>query len=380
MRRLRKVGGGSGESGALVIDGRRARTAAGADWFGIGASAFSTFQHWIVDEPRARQMLSWATGHGLAWLRSFAMYNGGIGRFIPAEYPNYFTKLREFVDACGDHGLRVEIVTYADCQNPPLTFDPAFWDRVTETLAGAWNVLPSGGNEQPFNGFDPLRLHKPAGLLVGRCSTGTDAAVYEPTWDFGIYETARDDQFERKYKGVYDEYQRAITVPILIDEMIGIGEADESGRTTANAFKCWQLTAGAKIVGAMGICAHIRAGITGDPIGPNADTCVAAMVEAGALPIGQHAFGRYVRGQAPNESPDPNLPIVHADIEPAPDLGYPGSPAGSLRTHAFIDGGEANAIAPGPGPSYVGIAANGWRIEQAFAYRDCPANVFICRR
>lgn len=379
-----RIGGGRGaESGALSVANRRLLTAAGDPWFGVGVSWFTGLQDWIEDRAKAEAFLAWAVSRGLQWERVFGMYNGGIGRFIPALYPDYFRRWRELTDRCAEVGQRIEAVVNADCQKPPLSFDPGLFDGVAWSLLGAWNVLAlSGGNELPFNGVDALRLTKPQGLLSARGSMGTDAAPFRPWWDLDIYETPRDAQMARKYKGVWDIYDAGGFVPILIDEMIGIGDVDEPGRTTASPFDCWQLTAGAKMVGAAGICGHLRAGITGNVPAPGGfgEQCIDAMVAAGKLPLGANAFAHYERGLAPDQGQNPNLPILHHDREASPDLDYPGSSAGSWRTHAFIAGNRAEVIAPGPGPDYRAIAANGWRIVDAYAFPGHEANVLVCER
>lgn len=380
-----------GEVGQLTLAGRRLLTADGTPWFGVGLTWFTGLQDWIVNRGKAEAFLDRAVNrpNPPQWVRPFGMYNGGIGRFIPSEYPNYFDAWRELGEALAGRGLRFEPVVFADCKDDatwPLHFDPAFFDRVNDALAGLWNIFPSGGNEMPFNGFDAGRLRKPSGALSIRCSMGTDALPFHPPWDIVAFETSRNDDFERAYKSVWDLYngqtgEVSVTFerPVLIDEMIGIGEVNEPGRTTADPFKCWQLAAGAKLMGAVGICAHIRTGITGDFPAPGslAEQCVDAMSAAGRLPLGAHAFGRYERGLSPGEGQNSNLPIIHNDR----DLGenVPQNPAGTWRTHAMIEGNSAEVIAPGPGDQYHAQPANGWRIVESFTYGREP-NVFRCER
>jgi hypothetical protein len=370
------------ESGPLSVSGRRVLTADGTPWFGVGVSWFTGLQDWIENQAKAERFIEWTTAHGLQWMRVFGQYNGGIGRFIPAEHPSYYADLRGLAERLATAGLRMEFVVNADCQNAPLTFDVPHFDRCDDALDGSWNVLLSGGNEAPFNGFDPRQLHQPKRLLAARCSMGTDARPFEPSWDFAIYEGERDDQFYRKYKSVFDLYQDGFSVPILVDEMVGIGDVHEPGRTTNDPWACWQFAAGLKLMGAMGVCAHLRSGITGDiPVaGGPAEHCIDAMVAAGRLPLGAYAFGHYERGNSPSEDQNPSLPVIHHDLEAWQEIGYRGDPTGALRTHAMIEGNRAEVIAPTSSERYQAIAAHNWRIVQAYGYPGKPANVFVCER
>jgi hypothetical protein len=339
---------------------------------------------------------------GLQWGRVFLQFNGfpnpGIGRFIPAEVPDFFGQLSDYVNFCGDDGRRLELVCYADCQNPPLVFDPAFIDRVNDAVGGRWNILAvSAGNEYQKNGFNPAALRRPR-PLASQTSIGPDRQPYTPEWDLSNMAAVRDDDFERKYKDIRDQYEgdnadghdpprpaHAFTQPIYVNEMIGIGDDNIPGNTTNDPFKCWTYVAGAKIMGAAGVCGHLRTGIFGDTPTPGGlgEQCMDAMVDAGGLPLGKFSFDHYERGNSPWESPNPNLPVEHSDREPitGPDgTEYPYNPAGSLRTHAMIQGSTAEVIAPGPGPEYGMVALPGWTIATPFRYRDRPSNVAICLR
>jgi|SRR6185369_13063187 len=381
----------------LSVSGRRLLLPDGSPWYGIGMDGFTTLQDWLTNKPKADALIAYMVAHQVEFLRVFGMYNGGIGRFIPAENPDYFDGLKALATILRDKGKRLYFTTNADCQNAPLTFDPSFYDRVCDVLRPfADSVLSDFGNEWPFNGFDPKRGHKPAGLISGAGSVGGGyQPLHDPLWDFAQWQGGRDDDFERKYKDVRDQYMGdnttgnpgdppafAFQCPIIEDETIGLGEAYESGRTTNSPYKVWQYVAGSKLMGAAATVLHNRSGIFGNlPLaGGLEEQCLDAGVAASQLPLGRNAFARYERGNSPDQPQNPNLPILHFDIEPSPSIGYPGNPNGSLRTHAMIDGNYAEVIAPGAGPGYVATAANGWRIVKSYGLPGHPANVLICER
>lgn len=379
---------------------RKVLMADGTPYFGVGVTWFTGAQDMIQNPPKADAFIDAITVRRrkpAQFVRIICMYWDGIGYFDPRTVSNFPQVLRSKVDYLKTRGLNAQIVVNADCQHHPMGFVPQFFTDVSQAMQGATNVWMSGGNEMPFNGFDAGQLAKPSGMLSGRCSMGTDALPYNPPWDQTIFEFARGDDFERSYKSVYDLYtgdtgdvKVTFTSPVFADEMIGIGEAYEPGRTTNDPFKCWQLTAGTKLMGGCGIIAHLREGIAGNVPGPIALDCLDAMIEAGELPFGDHAYpaGSYTRGLAPHDPgaqwngvypQNTSLPVLHHDIEPS-DGGYPGSSAGTLRTHAMIIGNTADVIAPGPGPNYRITEANGWRISERFTFRDKPTMLVKCIR
>lgn len=387
-------GGGGGESGRLLVAGRRLVTEQSANWFGVGVSWYRGLHDFTLDRPKCDRFLAWMDAHGVQWARVFLQFNGypnpGIGHFVPEEISNYRPSLKDYVAVCADHGKRLELVTYADCQNPGSTFDPDFIKRCNEDVGGAWNLLAlSAGNEWRKNGFDPAALERPK-ALASQTSIGPDHQPYSPWWDISNMAAVRNDDFERHYKDIRDQYMgdnpdadegkppQAWPVPIYVNEMIGIGDVNAPGSTTNDPLKCWTYTAGAKLMGGVGVCGHLRTGIVGDVPTPGGlgEQCMDAMVEAGALPLGEFAFDQYERGNSPDQPQNPNLPVLHYD-----NFNNPGHEQdGSLRTHAMIRGNRAEVIAPGQGKDYVMTAANGWRIETPFKYRDTPSNVAICVR
>lgn len=376
-----------------------------------GVSHFCGVQDAFHNTPKLERFLTWAEGRRINLLRQFLMLNGGAGTFLDAATdPDFLIRLKDHAQEMAARGFYLEVVVFADHQTPELSGIPlSFFDRVCETLDGMGHLV-SGGNEWGKNGFDPAKLPRPAGVIAAHASTGTDAQPWwaTPEWNFEIFEGSRDTDFERKYKDGRDQYMgdnspspdipaHAFLVPLVMDEMIGIGPVDEPGRTTANAYKVYTFTAGLKMMGFAGIVGHLRSGIFGEPPvdGDPADLCMEALVEAAELPLGEFAFAAYQRGNAPYDDhgdaipQNPHLAVVHHDIEPGDfrrDDGtvihYPGDPEGSLRTHGMGDGTTQQIVAPGAGPGYRFIEnpKDGWVLVEAYGWRTSPKNVGILRR
>lgn len=405
-------GGGTGgrESGDLFILGRQVINL-GNQYFGIGTTAFALHLLWMTDRPGATAFIQWAISRGLRWFRVLGMFAnpGGIpteigpngsplGPFIPADHADYFTSLASLADYLASQGVRLLYAIFADAQFAPLNAidQQSHLDQVAAVLAHRWNCTGDLVNEGPFNGVDAYAFAKPSGtgILWSRGSTGTDTQPYSPTWDLAQFEPTRADDFERHAKDVRDQYTGdnspgpgtppvVFSCPVFVGEMIGVGNNFESGRTSNNPFKLWQFTLGCKMFGAPLVIAHLRVGIPCRvPIGGSVEEqCIDAMVNASLLPFGRNFEGEFHRGNSPWQDSDPNLPIVHHDIEEqtGPDgTVYPGDPNGSLRTHSMLLGARSEVIAPGPGTNYQLIADHGYSLTTILKLSGYPANAAVC--
>lgn len=374
--------------------GRRLVGPEGTPVFLVGLDGFTTLQDLLVGNGKAETLLAYAQTVGADFLRVFGMINDpNFTRFIPSEYPAYWDGLHDLAVRCRDAGLYLYFTVLADCQNAPLWADGTMITQAETVLADvADSVILSGGNEYVKNGFDPRRLPRPQTILAAAASCGGGVRpCHDPIWDFVIWEASRSNQWARTYKDIRDQFQGdnanpqdptgpdayAFPCPILEDETIGHGDVAELGRTNADPVATFTYFAGAKMMGASGVCVHQRSGIFGGvpvPGGPE-DQCVRVAITAARLPLGAYAFADYQRGTGPTEAPNPRLPVLHADREPNPDIGYPGTEAGSWRTHAMGDGTTYEVVAPGAGPAYQMQAAPGWRIADQWGYPGAPLNV-----
>lgn len=343
--------------------------------------------------------MDYHVSRGRRGFRAFGMFAdpGGIsaivgGDFIPANHPNYDESLAWLCDELAAREAWLLNCSLVNCNWGALqSLDQrAHLQREAAIIVHRPNVIGQLTNEAGFNGVNVFDFNNPGGLVWTRGSRGTDYQPWHPEWDAFDFETNRDDDFERKYKDYLDQRtgsnpdggvfgsEHKFAGPGGVSEMIGIGDVDQSGKTTANPFKIWQFVAGLKIVGCSFVILHGRSGIAGNlpVVNGSEDQCLDAGVEAGNLPLGRCADGEYQRGNSPGESQNSRLPVLHFDRDG--DGGRPMS--GTLRTHAMIVGNDAEVIAPGPGPEYTAVAANGWGIRETFKFQGQPGNVLLAQK
>jgi hypothetical protein len=360
--------------------------------FPVGVTAFPILQCWLDgDRARVENFTDWMMVAGVKWARGLGSYSGSLGRFHPGEYAGrLFIGLHELLDFLDTKGLGLKLSALADCRErgdgtggslPDEGAQVEYVRRLGATMKEHGNAMLDGGNEHgetdgdsSKNGWLPSTLSRPDGVLCSRGSSCGDFSAPADPWDFADIHPGRTE-FERKCKQLRDEFvgdnitRTPFRLPTGIDEGIGIGEADEYGRTTADPGKCFDFAVGCAVWGDF-LILHVRAGMTLDVPGPIAQTCVAASLE-GVRVVTREGWkeGIYTRG-GPSAPAEP-MPIAHVD---APD------PVGALRTFAMVQGNRALAWAVTPGPEWTAQFQNGYHLESAFGWPGRPANVIYAFR
>lgn len=395
-----------GEQGFLRVQGRRVFNEKDEQVFLPGVTGFALTGLACFNRDEAKRFIDHHAKNGIRIIRTTGMHGNGIGQgtsygnLDPFLTPNYYNSLAWMQEYCAGAGIRLLHSILADCQPGELNYSNSMQQQLyrdTISLIGSsWNIIPELGNEWGKNGFDPLNFNRfTAPRINSRGSVGTDRQPFHPHWDIAHFEASRNDDFERHYKDVRDQYEGdnpdgsippyAFKCPVFIGEMIGISDVNEPGRSTNNPFKIWQYVAGCKIMGAPIVILHSRSGIYGriPSIGGLEQGCLDAGVEASLLPLGLNFEGEYQRGWEPNRGQNPKLPVTHRDSKDYTDengVFWSGDPKGSERTHAMIVGNRAEVIAPTDNDQYSQSDSGGWRTTQEFRYKDFPANVRVSER
>ncbi len=339
-----------------------------------GYTGFS-FGHWYrVDRQRAVDYLSFGLDHGVDLIRWALVFNGGLGRSIPAEIPDFWKWQREAAEYVASRGMGQEVSCMCDMQTPELAGidQPSFFDMADQTLGDVVWILDAG-NEYPKNGFDPSKLHAPTRNALGsRGSNVIDQFPFRPPWKVGMGHTNRD-RGSRVTKMVWDWHtgdtggNGTLDGLICLDEIIAFGEVEQSGRTTSNPQRAFSYGSGGRFYAAVGVVSLQRESIVDLSIpGPKGTACL-------------DAFVRGVRS-VPWASPD--APLYHGDRD-----GNPSHPMfhvdrmlydaagnkvgenlnGAERTYfKKLADGRQQVHVDDPGPEWQPIAQAGWRIEQAF--------------
>lgn len=367
--------------------------------FLLGVTAFPILPYWYMGgewkakiEPFVAACLA-AVGQGCVF-RALGMAHGGVSVGFggwTVDYPGsgqapaikvrmpeqaYLDALSSLAAWLKTKGGRLKLSLCADCVDRgdgsggtmPRPLDRMRLSRkVGEALAPHTNILLDAGNEWSKNGFNPDHdFLQTGGVLSSRGSGQGDEwpPWLRPLhyWDFHPNRTDREDLAGRVYldahrrqcKAVYDIYtgqsgqgEPALKIPGSLDEPIGIDEAKDPGRTTADPQACGEFAAGTKLFGAALVVGHIRSGIRDlHPPGPIATACLRAMREYADLVPEELTYpnGRYTRGGLAD------CPLQHND-------------ARALRTFAIVRADHlALAMAMDVAPQWGAYGANSYRI------------------
>jgi hypothetical protein len=352
-------GGIGPESGHLRRAGLAIVREDGRRWFAVGVTAFTLVQAFADGgEAAVAPFVDWMIASGISVARAFGMYNGSTGRFVPAEYgPRYFEAIAAADRYLLSRGCRLKLSVFADAQTDPLNqIDQAALFAHVAAVRDP-RGLQDGGNEHGAfrevgkgskNGWDPQALPRPTNLLASRGSALGDETPPLNPWDFADFHPARNADWPKTCKAIYDIQSGNTTegvridAPLVMDEGIAIGETPENGRTTASPEDCFDYAAGCKLFGSPLIVLHHRYGL--QPPGAIGQACIDASVQGFRLVSDDASDGRYTRGGLSE------CPLEHDD-------------AHALRTYAKLQGDRATAVVLRP-VNWTPIAANGWRIVE----------------
>lgn len=207
----------------------------GTPWRWKGVSAFKAYQHWLLHRDQLGAFLTdlRRISNTDFVLRVFGMYNGGIGRFLPQEHPNYYEQLRPFAEHLAALGFRMEFVIFADRQNimPQDVPATAHAQKIYTALEGVPNVLIEWMNE-PWKNGDFFAYINRKNITSARGS-GQDAEIIKPVLDYITNHSPRDDEWPRKAKNCYEDSELA-GVPSVADEPMGLAEIDIPGSRSSS--------------------------------------------------------------------------------------------------------------------------------------------------
>lgn len=338
--------------------------AGGATWPWRGCSDFRLFQRYLDGDATVGAVIANRVASGANLLRVFGMYSGGIGTFLPASYPTYFTALPAFATLLNGSGLFLEFTAFADAQvvMPTQAAQNTHWEKVIAALAGNGNVFLELANEYPNNGVNPAPFGRPHGILSSAGSSTGDMPPFYPPWDYGTFHPDRNSEWPRKAKSIQDVRDGypgwpGIQRAMVADEPMGAGDSDIPGSRSTNAQDFFEFAATAQMMGA-GATFHSTNGVASTVFSATQQACANAFFQAMGLVNPDAQTWTYANGN------DPNSALVHSDLP---------SPTGSLRTYTKYQGGSAIVIVIRPAPGWTAVPQGGWIIDSQAG----PANELV---
>jgi hypothetical protein len=223
----------------LEVDGHFFRQNSGARWTGIQASDFNLFNRFLAGEditPILRQRADVGFNLLRVWTDFDVCADGKcrdhqpIGRLVPSEHPDYYTRLPEFLDACAQHGLYVELTGFTGRPDSDAR-RIAHWEQLIAAVASSTNVLLELINEHNVHEkslpYDRLR-QPPAPILASHGSGGAGGDPKLPMWTYATYHPGFGVDWMRMavHQGVTaaDKYN----VPVLVNETTRFPDNDAS--------------------------------------------------------------------------------------------------------------------------------------------------------
>jgi len=289
--------------------------------------------------------------------------------FYPQNFPDYYTKLRQFVDLLAEFQIRVELTVFADAQivMPDSNQRKQHLQQVISTLQGCWNVFIEIANE-PFKNLpggdqeaiDLAQTAQGHGLLVasGEYSSWPPA----PTADYGTTHCDRSEDWPRKCKDLKDRCDESGKTPWIGDEPMGAAEVSDPGRRDADPDDHAWYASGSQMFGP-GATFHCDDGIhSRTPIGPQQTECAKAFFGALAWTPSEALLWPYQRGDMGSEAGIGNMPILHDD-------------ALESRSYCKTNGGQSWCIQIQTSRDHA-TPRDGWRVveepRRGFVYLEKP--------
>jgi hypothetical protein len=253
----------------LVRDGKFFRLETGEEWQAVESSEFSLFKRNLDGEDIA-SILQQRAALGYNLFRIWILNQSVVGRrnnpnpadppqdagIHPNQYPDFYERLGTFVDLCASVGIYTEITVFTSTGSlmPEEPDQQRHLDQTVAVLRDRTNVLLELVNE--FDQHDNAcssNLQKPTGVLSSHGSNGADQPPVRPTWDYELYHTNDQPEFQRKTGHNSMEWADQSGHPCVANENTRYPDRDSS---VAHAFDA---AAGAALLCA-GSCFHSEGG------------------------------------------------------------------------------------------------------------------------
>jgi hypothetical protein len=310
---------------------------------------------------------------GFNEVRVFSMMCGTLGRLLPTEIPDYYTKLLPtFLALAEAEGLRVELTALVDANGD--SSNGAHWSQqqriehfeqcaaILRARAGVPHFLERvNENDQLMNATPMDGFLRPVGIWACSGSYGADVIppVYAPQWDYGTIHPARPPDWPRKaVHNPMEDIADRCGIPATANELCRPDQG--RGPVPGDHFDCG---AGMLLLHNGG-CFHSEAGKYSTLLAHNGTelSCAQAFI-AGvrAVPL-DYRYGQYTAG---------HLSEMPIETHPA---GGEDPLVWNSRAYARIVGGQACAVVIQRTEAFEVKPLNGWTIVEQIE------SVFYCTR
>ena len=221
----------------LEVDGQFFRQDTGTRWLGIEATDFNLFNRFLSGEdiaPILQQRADAAFNLLRVWTDFDVCADGKcpdhqpIGRLIPREHADYYTRLPEFLDLCARHGFYVELTAFTGRPDSDAA-KIAHWERLIEAVAPHTNVLLELINEHDAHDkrlpYDRLR-RPPAPIVASHGSGGAGSPPKLPIWTYVTYHPGFGADWMRKTIEEGTRTAEKFGVPVLVNEATRFPDRD----------------------------------------------------------------------------------------------------------------------------------------------------------
>lgn len=252
----------------LRVDGLDFRDESGQKWVMRGCSDFLLFQRFL-DGQDIEPALHERAAVGANCLRVFGMFDGGLGRFHPGDYPNFDAGVQAFTDLLAQHAFYVFWVVFADAQivMPSVPDQQQWLAHFRDLVRGRSNVLLELANENFKNGVNAANFSKPDGVLSCSGSGGAGMDPPQPFWDWSDLHPERGDKWPLSsttlffaingFGGPFPGTHQAT----VAGEPIGFADNADPGRRANDPQAAYRLGADSALWGAGGVF-HSESGAT----------------------------------------------------------------------------------------------------------------------
>lgn len=289
----------------LSIDGQFFRSH-GERWTVVQSSDFSLLKRFLEGEDVSAVLQERAVV-GFNCLRVWTLNQSVVGQVYPDgihpnQYPDFYDRVRAFVQLCGSFGLAVELTAFTSCVPlmPDKNAQGEHWIRLQAAVRGLGNVLLELVNEHNWGSGEnspdrALWSMRPSGILASSGSSTADAPPPEPVWDYVLYHSNGLSEWQRKVGHNAMEWADHFHCPAMSNENTRYPDNDSSPT------RAYDAAAAASLLCA-GACFHSQSGKFSrrfDPI--ELEAARAWVAGARSVPL-EFQAGRYARHDELNSS------------------------------------------------------------------------------